>query len=54
MRKHFAGVLDREHRSAGANAGRQCRPGAGCVSLFKDSALTLGQIGDALVYFGKP
>ena len=32
----------------------KCRPGAGCVSLFKDSALTLGQIGDALVYFGKP
>ncbi len=32
----------------------KCRPGAGCVSIFKDSALTLGQMGDALVYFGKP
>jgi tetratricopeptide (TPR) repeat protein len=32
----------------------KCRPGAGCMSIFKDSALTLGQMGDALVYFGKP
>ena len=32
----------------------KCRPGAGCVSIFKDSALTLGEMGDALAYFGKP
>jgi hypothetical protein len=32
----------------------RCRPGAGCVSIFKDSGLTLGQMGDGLVYFGRP
>jgi hypothetical protein len=32
----------------------KCRPGAGCVSIFKDSDLTLGQMGNALVYYGKP
>ena len=32
----------------------KCRPVAGCVSIFQDSSLTLGQMGDALVYFGKP
>ena len=30
-----------------------CRGPGGCVSVFKGSALTLGQIADACVYFGK-
>jgi hypothetical protein len=29
-----------------------CRGPGGCVSVFKDSALTLGQIADACVYVG--
>ncbi len=29
-----------------------CRGGRGCVSMFKGSTLTLGQIADAIVYFG--
>ena len=29
-----------------------CRGGGGCVSVFKGSALTLGQMADACVYFG--
>jgi hypothetical protein len=35
--------------------GQICRaaPG-GCVSIFKGSTLTLGQMGDAFVYFGRP
>jgi len=31
----------------------RCSPG-GCVSIFKGLTLTLGQMADALVYFGKP
>jgi hypothetical protein len=30
-----------------------CRGPNGCVSAFKDSTLTLGQMGDALIYFGE-
>jgi hypothetical protein len=29
-----------------------CRGSGGCVSVFKGSALTLGQMADACVYFG--
>ena len=29
-----------------------CRGAAGCVSVFKGSTLTLGQMADAIVYFG--
>src|SRR5437870_3689970 len=29
-----------------------CRGAAGCVSVFKGSTLTLGQMADACVYFG--
>jgi hypothetical protein len=33
----------------------RCAPGpGGCVSIFKGSTLTLSQMADALVYFGKP
>jgi len=35
--------------------GQVCRvTPRGCVSIFKGSPLTLGQMGDAIVYFGKP
>jgi hypothetical protein len=30
-----------------------CRGPGGCVSVFKGSTLTLGQMADACVYFGK-
>ena len=30
-----------------------CRGPNGCASAFKDSTLTLGQMGDALIYFGE-
>ncbi len=29
-----------------------CRGAGGCVSVFKGSPLTLGQMADAVVYFG--
>ena len=29
-----------------------CRDPRGCVSAFKGSTLTLGQMADALIYFG--
>jgi hypothetical protein len=32
----------------------KCRPVVGCVSIFKDSGLSLGQMGNALIYYGKP
>ena len=38
----------------GGDVVRCTRGPGGCVSIFKGSTLTLGQMADALVYFGKP
>ena len=38
----------------GGDVVRCSRATAGCVSIFKGSTLTLSQMADALVYFGKP
>jgi len=38
----------------GGDVVRCSRSTGGCVSVFKGSTLTLGQMADAMVYFGKP